>query len=93
MCNRVWSLCSHHLGLSNLLWSTNVNYALSKPLAHYRPKDDNTDSKSGNLNYQLTFDVEREEVGNPVLSGLALEAPFPGGTLLMSSGSLREDMR
>jgi hypothetical protein len=29
MCNRVWSLCSHHLGLSNLPWPANVNYALS----------------------------------------------------------------
>jgi hypothetical protein len=48
------------------------------------------DPKSGNLNYQLTFDVEREDVENPALSGLVLEAPFRGGALLMNSGSFAE---
>jgi hypothetical protein len=37
--------------------------------------------------YQLTFDVEREEVGNPTLSGIVVEVPFRGSSGGTMSGS------
>jgi hypothetical protein len=41
--------------------------------------------------YQLTFDVEREEVGNPTLSGIVVEVPFRGRGGGMTSGSFIGD--
>ncbi|MGD2103679.1 MAG: hypothetical protein PVJ55_01005, partial [Anaerolineae bacterium] len=37
--------------------------------------------------YQLTFDVEREEAGNPTLSGIVVEVPFRGSSGGTMSGS------
>ncbi len=41
--------------------------------------------------YQLTFDVEREELGNPRLSGIVVEVPFRGRGGSMTSGSFIGD--
>lgn len=41
--------------------------------------------------YQLTFDVKREEVGNPSLSGIVVEVPFRGSSSGMESGSFIGD--
>ncbi|MFW6136102.1 MAG: hypothetical protein ACOC7N_04700 [Chloroflexota bacterium] len=41
--------------------------------------------------HRLTFDVERDEVGNPTLSGIVVEVPFRGRSGGMMSGSFIGD--